>query len=196
MKVEKISPNKFKLTFSDEDLKDFGVDFENIRYNSEDAQELFWNLIEHADIEEEFFKDNAQIVVEAVATKNDGLTMTVTRVTDNSKKIPKIKHRKGKAEKHTDISPVIFSFDEFENLVQACKYIENIFVGVSRLYKMEGEYFLVMDAIHESVAVSVDSVLHEYGEKVLNSIVAEGKLSEYGDLLIKNTAIANISANF
>ncbi len=196
MKVEKISPNKFKLTFSDEDLKDFGVDFENIRYNSEDAQELFWNLIERADIEEEFFKDDAQIVVEAVATKNDGLTMTVTRVSDASKKIPKIKHRKGKAEKHTDISPVIFSFDEFENLVQACKYIENIFVGVSRLYKMEGEYFLVMDAIHESVAVSVDSVLHEYGEKVLNSAVAEGKLSEYGDLLIKNTAIANISANF
>ncbi|MBQ7953224.1 MAG: adaptor protein MecA [Clostridia bacterium] len=196
MKVEKISPNKFKLTFSDEDLKDFGVDFENIRYNSEDAQELFWNLIEHADIEEEFFRGDVQIVVEAVATKNDGLTMTITRVADNSKKIPKIKHRKGKAEKHTDISPVIFSFDEFENLVQACKYIENIFVGVSRLYKMEGEYFLVMDAIHESVAVSVGSVLHEYGEKVLNSIVAEGKLSEYGDLLIKNTAIANISANF
>ena len=196
MKVEKISPNKFKLTFSDEDLKDFGVDFENIRYNSEDAQELFWNLIEHADIEEEFFRDDAQIVVEAVATKNDGLTMTVTRMADSSKKMPKIKHRKGKAERHTDISPVIFSFDEFENLVQACKYIENIFVGVSRLYKMEGEYFLVMDAIHESVAVSVDYALHEYGEKVLNSIVAEGKLSEYGDLLIKNTAIANISANF
>ena len=53
MKVEKISPNKFKLTFSDEDLKDFGVDFENIRYNSEDAQELFWELIERAEIEEE-----------------------------------------------------------------------------------------------------------------------------------------------
>ena len=57
MKVEKISPNKFKLTFSDEDLKDFGVDFENIRYNSEDAQELFWELIERAEIEEEFFAD-------------------------------------------------------------------------------------------------------------------------------------------
>ena len=196
MKVEKISPNKFKLTFSDEDLKDFGVDFENIRYNSEDAQELFWELIESAEIEEEFFKDDAQIVVEAVATKNDGLTMTITSVGDNGKKSPKIRNRKNKAEKHTDISPVIFSFDDFENLVQACKYNENIFVGISRLYKMDGEYYLVMDAIHESVAVSVDCVLHEYGEKILNSNIAEGKLCEYGELLIKNTAIANISANF
>lgn len=196
MKVEKISPNKFKLTFSDEDLKDFGVDFENIKYNSEDAQELFWNLIEHADIEEEFFKDDAQIVVEAVATKNDGLTMTVTRMADTSKTVPKIRRKREKTKKAKDISPLIFSFAEFDHLVQACKYIENFFVGISRLYKMEGEYYLVMDAIHESVALSADSVLHEYGEKVINSSIAEGKLSEYGDLLIKHTAISNISANF
>lgn len=196
MKVEKISPNKFKLTFSDEDLKDFGVDFENLRYNSEDAQELFWNLIERADIEEEFFKDDAQIVVEAVVTKNDGLTMTVTRMTDPSKKMPKIRHKKEKAKKYHDISPLVFSFSEFEDLIQACKYIENVFVGISRLYKMEGEYYLVMDALHESVAVSADIALHEYGEKVVNSDIAEGKLAEYGDLLIKDTAVADISANF
>lgn len=196
MKVEKISPNKFRLTFSDEDLKDFGVDFENIRYNSEDTQEIFWNLIERAEIEEDFFKDDAQIVVEAVATKNDGLTMTITRMTDTTKKLPKVRHKKERTKKYHDISPLIFSFKEFEDLVQACKYIENIFVGISRLYKMDGEYYLVMDAIHESVAVSADIALHEYGEKVLNSVIAEGKLSEYGELLIKNTAIANISGNF
>ncbi len=195
MKVEKISPNKFKLTFSDEDLKDFGVDFENIKYNSEDAQDIFWELIERAEIDEDFFKNDAQIVVEAVATKNAGLTMTVTRMTD-VKKLPKIRNKRGKPPKYTDISPLIFSFADFEDLVQACKYVENLFVGISRLYKMEGEYYLVMDAIHESVAVSADAVLQEYGEKVLNSTIAEGKLSEYGDLLIKNTAIANISSNF
>lgn len=196
MKVEKISPNKFKITFSDEDLKDFGVDFENLKYNSQDAQELFWNLIERADIEDDFFEDNAQIVVEAVATKNDGLTMIVTRVSDTVKKLPKIRHKKEKSKKYQDISPLIFSFTDFEDLVSACRSIENMYVGVSRLYKMEGEYYLVMDSIHESVALATDLALCEYGEKVINSTVAEGKLSEYGDLLIKNTAIANISANF
>lgn len=196
MKVEKISPNKFKLTFTDEDLKDFGVDFENLRYNSEDAQELFWNLIEHAEIEDDFFEENSQIVVEAVATKNDGLTMIVTRISDNSKKLPKIRHKRDKIKKHYDISPLIFTFRDFENLVGACKSIENMYVGVSRLYKMEGQYFLVMDAVHENVALSAALALCEYGEKVVNSELMEGKLAEYGDFLIKNTAIANISANF
>ena len=194
MKVEKISPNKFKITFSDDDLKDFGVDFENLKYNSDEAQDLFWDLIERADIEDEFFGDGAQIVVEAVASKNDGLTMTVTRVSD--KKMPKIRHKKDKGKKYIDISPVVFSFDDFENLIQACKYIENFFVGISRLYKLEGEYYLVLDAINESVAIKVDGVLNEYGEKILNSAIAEGKLSEYGELLIKNTAVASISSNF
>ena len=194
LKVEKISPNKLKLTFSDEDLKDFGVDFENVKYNSEDAQELFWNLIEYADIDDEFFKDNAQIVVEAVVTKNNGLTMTVTRMTDD--KPQKTRHKKERSKKYHDVSPLIFSFDDFGNLIQACKYIENIFVGISKLYKLEGEYYLVMDAVHENVAVSADIALREYGEKIVNSDIAEGKLAEYGDLLIKDTAVANISANF
>lgn len=195
MKVEKISPDKFKIIFSDEDLRDFGVDFDNLKYNSDEAQDIFWDLIERAQIDDEFFGDGAQIVVEAVASKNDGLTMTVTRVADNEK-IPKIKQKKGKQRKPRDISPVIFSFSDFEDLVKACKFIENIFVGVSRLYKLEGEYYLVMDAIHEGVAVKVDSLLYEYGEKVHNSAVAQGKLAEYGDILIKNTAIASISGNF
>ncbi|MEE1043649.1 MAG: adaptor protein MecA, partial [Clostridia bacterium] len=86
MKVEKISPDKFRLTFSNEDLVDFGITFDDLKYDSDEAQELFWNLIERAEIEEDFFDENSQIIVEAVVTKNDGLTMIVTRVGDNSSK--------------------------------------------------------------------------------------------------------------
>ena len=194
MKVEKISSDKFKITFTDEDLRDFDVDFENLRYNSEDAQEIFWHLLEQADIEDSFFDDGAQIVVEAVAAKDNGLTMTVTRVADRNK-LPKIRGKKERRKGIPDISPLIYSFDDFEKLVCACKHLENMFVGVSRLYKMEGEYYLVMDALHESVAVSADLMLCEYGEKVINSNLAEGKLAEYGDILIKDTAIISIAGN-
>lgn len=196
MKVEKISSNKFKITFTDEDLKDFDIDFENIKYNSDDAQDIFWELIERADIEDNFFDDGAQIIVEAVATKNDGLTMTVTRVANAEKTTSKQHRKKDRAKHYSDISPLIYSFDDFEKLVTACRHLENTFVGVSRLYKMDGEYYLVMNAVYENVAVTADIILCEYGEKVINSTLAEGKLSEYGDLLIKNTAVSSISSNF
>ena len=196
MKVEKISSNKFRITFTDEDLKDFDVDFENIKYSSEDAQEIFWQLIEQAEIEEEFFDEGGQIIVEAVASKNKGLTMTVTRVTDLDKSTPKIRRKKDKRGKNTDLSPLIYSFVDFENLVQACKRVENFFVGISKLYKMDGEYFLVMEAVYENIAESTDSMLSEYGDKFVNSSIFEGHLSEYGVLLMEDTAISNISANF
>ena len=196
MKVEKISSNKFRITFTDEDLKDFDVDFENIKYSSEDAQEIFWQLIEQAEIEEEFFDEGGQIIVEAVASKNKGLTMTVTRVADFDKSTPKIRRKKDRKNKNTDLSPLIYSFADFENLVKACKRVENFFVGISKLYKMDGEYFLVMEALYENIAASTDSMLSEYGDKFVNSSIFEGHLSEYGNLLIQDTAISNISANF
>lgn len=196
MKVEKISSNKFRITFTDEDLKDFDVDFENIKYSSEDAQEIFWQLIEQAEIEEEFFDEGGQIIVEAVASKNKGLTMTVTRVTDLDKSTPKIRRKKDRKNKNTDLSPLIYSFADFENLVHACKRVENFFVGISKLYKMDGEYFLVMEALYENIAESTDSMLSEYGDKFVNSSIFEGHLSEYGVLLMQDTAISNISANF
>ena len=196
MKVEKISSNKFRITFTDEDLKDFDVDFENIKYSSEDAQEIFWQLIEQAEIEEEFFDEGGQIIVEAVASKNKGLTMTVTRVTDLDKSTPKIRRKKDRRGKNADLSPLIYSFVDFENLVQACKRVENFFVGISKLYKMDGEYFLVMEAVYENIDESTDSMLSEYGDKFVNSSIFEGHLSEYGVLLMEDTAISNISANF
>lgn len=196
MKVEKISSNKFRITFTDDDLRDFDVDFENIKYSSEDAQEIFWQLIEQADIEDEFFNEGGQIIVEAVASKNKGLTMTVTRVNEFDKTTPKIRRKRERRTRSNDLSPLIYSFADFENLVQACKRIENFFVGISKLYKMDGEYFLVMEAVYENIAASTDSMLSEYGEKFINSSIFEGHLSEYGNLLMQDTAISNISVNF
>ncbi|MEE1042364.1 MAG: adaptor protein MecA, partial [Clostridia bacterium] len=118
------------------------------------------------------------------------------RVGDNSSKIPKTKNKKGRYKKSFDISPLVFKFYDFEVLVSACKRVENMYAGISRLYKMDGEYYLVMDAVYEKVALNTEVLLCEYGKKVLNSNVAEGRLDEYGDLLISDTAIADISANF
>ena len=196
MKVEKISPDKFRITFTHEDLMDFGINFDDLKYDSDDAQEIFWNLIELADIDGDFFDENAQFVVEAVVTKNEGLTMVVTRIVDNFKKTSKIKNKKDKYKKACDISPLIFSFDDFEVLVSAGKRVENTYAGISSLYKMDGEYYLVMDAAYEKVALSTELLLCEYGKKIQDSYIAAGRLEEYGNLLISNTAIVDISANF
>lgn len=195
MKIEKISSNKFKLTFTDEDLKEFDVDFENLRYNSEDAQEIFWQLIEQADIDNEFFDDGGQIIVEAVATKNDGLTMTVTRIADTPK-TPKMRRKKERQNYHTDIFPIIYKFDDFEKLVNVCKGIETVFIGLSKLYKYDGDYYILLNSAYEDIARIIDSAFCEYGEKIYDGEIVEGKLEEYGNTIIKANAVTNIAKFF
>ena len=45
MKIERIAPNKIKITLSVEDLKKWDVNFESLTYNSPEAQELFWTYV-------------------------------------------------------------------------------------------------------------------------------------------------------
>ncbi len=199
MKIEKISSNKIKLTFTDEDLKEFDVDFENLRYNSEDAQEIFWQLIEQADIENEFFDDGGQIIVEAVATKNDGLTMTVTRVED-SPKTPKIR-RKKERHKAENNGLIIYSFDDFEKLVSGCKAIEMMFAGTSKLFKYDGKYCILLNCLQEETANVTevgltDAVLSEFGSKIYEGKIFVGKLEEYGQTILKENVVYTIAHNF
>lgn len=195
MRMEKVAPNKIRLTFTGEDLKGFDIDFENLRYNSDQAQDVFWYLLEQADIEQEFFADGAQLVVEAVATKDNGLTMLVTRVGDAPKRA-RARTRREPRHKRQDIDPVLYRFHSFEDVVAACKNIENKFVGVSRLYKCGGAYYLVLNGINEAVAEETDILLLEFGEKVSKSSLYEGYLGEYGKLLIDRIAVGNIAVNF
>lgn len=195
MKVERVSANKFKITFTNEDLKDFDIDFESLRYNSSDAQDIFWSLIEQAEIEEAFFEDNAQIVVEALATKGDGLTVTVTRVAGVNKTPPKI--RSQKADGRCDgLFPLIYSFDDFEKLLAACRQLNSSFVGTSNIHKMDGVYYLVINALNRDVALSADIMLLEYADEVLEGGVSEGYINEYGVTLVKDCAITALCENF
>ncbi len=191
MKVERVSSNKFKITFTNEDLKGFDIDFESLRYNSKDAQDIFWHLIEQAEIEEAFFEEDAQIVVEALATKGEGLTVTVTRVA-----APKIRRQKTALRLYDDVFPLIYSFDDFEKLLAACRQLNSAFVGTSNVHKMDGSYYLVMNALSRDVAVSADIMLLEYGERVLDGHMSGGYINEYGVTLVKDSAIATLCENF
>ena len=71
-------------------------------------------------------------------------------------------------------------------LLKRCSDLLGPFVGQTEQ--------LIASAFEE--AESTDSMLSEYGDKFVNSSIFEGHLSEYGVLLMEDTAISNISANF
>ncbi len=203
MKIERIAPNKIKVTLSVDDLKDWDVSFESLTYNSPEAQDLFWSLIHRAELEAGFYADGSQLVVEAMPVKNDGFVMIITRVEDSEDASPQryIKPRIKKEAKprkraRTLSSPLVFEFSSFDDVVEACRSIENRFAGNSSLYKYHSKYYLALYITNDFVADDMDVMLTEYARKERNALVKTGELSEHGVLLVGSNAIESLNAHF
>ena len=202
MRIERIAQNKIKVTLSNDDLLEWDISFESLTYNSPQAQELFWDLMKRAEEEAGFFADGSQLVVEAMPTRNDGFIMLITKVEEGDesplKKLVKPKSKrefKTKKQKYS-ISPIVFEFDAFNDVVEACKNIENRFIGNSSLYKKDGKFFLVLDVDNEYLAEDLKLLLTEFAKKVDNSFVKEGELFEHAEMLIKESAVENFNSYF
>ncbi len=202
MRIERIAQNKIKVTLSNDDLLEWDISFESLTYNSPQAQELFWDLMKRAEEEAGFFADGSQLVVEAMPTRNDGFIMLITKVEEGDESPlrrlvkPKIKREfKTKKQKYS-ISPIVFEFEAFNDVIEACKNIENRFIGNSSLYKKDGKFFLVLDVENEYLAEDLKLLLTEFAKKIDNSFVKEGELFEHAEMLIKESAVENFNSYF
>lgn len=64
MKIERIDDNIIRVTVSIDDLEERDIDVDNLNYNSQGAQELFWDMMEQAEMEFGFNVIESQIIIE------------------------------------------------------------------------------------------------------------------------------------
>jgi adapter protein MecA 1/2 len=202
MRIERVAQNQLKITLSNDDLRNWDINIDRITRNPDEAQDLFWSLIRQADDETGFFTDGSQLIVEAMP-KADGFSMIITKVEEDGlyqgqRVAPRIRPRRELRSKRR--SPqghvLIFRFDRFDALVEACQCIENRFAGYSKLYKYDQAYYLVLDAVNDFLAADLALLLTEYGQKVTDPAMGEGQLSEYGRVLMDENAVGKIVSFF
>ncbi|MCK9479353.1 MAG: adaptor protein MecA [Firmicutes bacterium] len=203
MKIERIAPNKIKITLSIEDLKEWDINFENLTHNSPEAQELFWNLIRRAETEAGFSAEGSQLVVEAMPIKNDGFVMIITKVEEDDNNAqryirPKIK-RDVRPKKRVRIvsNPLIFQFENLEDVISACKSIKSRFTGESTLYKHKDSYYLMLNILNDFVAEDIDVMLADFAQKETYGVALKaGELAEHGLLLIESNTVGTMCTHF
>lgn len=208
MKIERIAPNKIKVTLSMDDLEEWNVDFENLSYNSPEAQEMFWNMMKRAEVEAGFYVDDSQLIIEAMPLQSDCFVIIITRIDedDDFESIHKyIKNRFKKSElrvkrksKRISSNIIMFMFSEFDDVCLACSNIYDIYLGESTLYKCNNNYYLCLtrSSANNSSPAAIEAILTEYGKKVPNPFIQEGYLNEHGDKLIENTAVETLHEYF
>ncbi len=208
MKIERISENMIKVTISLNDLEERNIDFDTLNYNSPAAQELFWDMMEQAEVEFGFNVSDSQLIIEPIPDSDEGFIITITKMDEDGdfESIQKyIKNRFRKSDlkvkkKNPKICStlMIYSFNNFDDLVGLCKRIDTIYSGDSCLYKYKSIYYLILT--RNTFAVTdvkmFDILLSEFGSKVSNVAFYDGYLNEYGTKIIGHGAIETVSTYF
>jgi len=204
MRIERLSSNKIRVFITREDLVEWNIDFTSVTGNTPAAQDMFWSIMEQAEREVEFFAQDSQLIVEAVASSLDGFIMQVTKVADEEasktdlrrEQIRNNNYRIRRKPKFPNSLNYIYRFTNFEDVLEATKQISPSFLGKSRLYKLCGEFLLHITLNKDENFIALDSKLIEYGRKILYHAISDGYLSEHAKILIENSAVEALANNF
>ena len=208
MKIERISDNIIKVTISLNDLEERNIDLSSLNYNSPAAQELFWDMMEQAEVQFGFNVSDSQLIIEPIPDSDEGFIITITKIDDEGDfesihKYIKNKFRKSdirvkKKGRKVLSTVVVYSFNSFEDLCALGKKLQPLYTGDSTLYRCRETYYLLLTRSNFTVSDSkmFEILLSEYGRKISNAGFYEGYLNEYGTRIVENNAIEVLNSYF
>ena len=200
MKFEKLNENKIRIIVSTQDLIEKHIDFHSFMSSSLESQDIFLDILDKAEKEIGFVTKNYKVRIEAFAMNNEDFILTVTRITEKDEielsKHNKIKFKRKKIATSVKQSVYRFScFDDFVSFALAIKNscIKNITNSCKSiiLYTYKDNFYLVFSNINSEYKYhqKLFSLITEFGTYVNNSELFESKLSECGNIYLKNNAI-------
>ena len=80
MKVEKINENKIRITLTFEELERRQITLDDLEKDNLIARNLFLDLIEESNLDEDFIIDDSQLFIEACYDNNNLFIVTITKV--------------------------------------------------------------------------------------------------------------------
>lgn len=218
MDIERINENTVKFYISYVDIEERGFDREEIWYNRERSEELFWDMMEEVHQEEEFavegplwiqvqaLEKGLEILVTKAQISKDGQKFELPIPTD--KDIPvdeNIEHlldeHLNHGESMEDILPddlgleMVISFQDFEDVIMLSKRTDFDDL-LTQLYFFNGKYYLYIEFVEEMNEELIDdlySVILEYGNETPVTI---HRLQEYGKEIISKEVFREIRKHF
>lgn len=205
MKVEKINNNKVKITLTFEELEKREIDIKDIEKNSELAKNLFVDIIEESNIDEDFEFEDAQLLIEACSDNNNLFIVTITKI-DNFPDLKKysllekqVKNKKNTKSKVTNykVDSFIYSFKSIDDILSLCEDAksEKLFFGRNSLYKYNDNYFIIFSntSVKNKRFLKTFVFLSEYCNNYYSHDIFSSAIKEKSKLIIQNYALQNLS---
>lgn len=201
MKIEKINDNKIRITLSNSELEERHLDFQSLRYNTPEAQNLFFDMMKIAETEHGFHTANCQLFIEAASVNGGQFIVTITKLHD--KVLPPIPKKKAivpelKVKKKALILNLVYRFNSFE---QICELANSQLLPITlptELYEYNNVYFLSVKtaSMGKEELKKTNLVISEFGELVQDSEMMSATLAEHGNKIMKQYALKKVMQYF
>ncbi|MDA1475910.1 adaptor protein MecA [Bacillus changyiensis] len=210
MEIERINEHTVKFYISYGDIEDRGFDREEIWYNRERSEELFWEVMDEVHEEEEFAVEGPLWI--QVQALDKGLEIIVTRAQlskDGQKlELPIPEDKKQDTEETLDALledfrneeqeeeqklQFVLKFADFEDLILLSKM--SVSGCQTTLYSHDNRYYLFVDfeELPDEEVENQLSILLEYASESKMTI---HMLNEYGTLIVADDALHTIKKHF
>ncbi len=222
MEIERVNETTIKFFITYTDIEDRGFDRDEIWYNRERGEELFFEMMSEANDHEDFELEGPLWI--QVQAMEQGLEIVVTRgqISDGSVKLEipvssKDKHgdlpvdenivdmidaqfgdkKSNDSEEVLDEQlEIVIGFEDFEDLISLSHSL-HVNELENELYHYEGRYFLFVvfsdDRYTEDEQDDILSQMLEYGYETELTV---HRLQEYGKLIVKENALQTMRDNF
>jgi len=219
MEIERINEHTVKFYISYVDIEERGFDREEIWYNRERGEELFWEMMDEIHHEDDFVPDGPlwiqiqaldkglEVIVTKAQLSKDGQKLELPIPADKgdlhvNDKIEEfldqhfqIKHYEEKEDDVTELEFVLL-FNDFEDLLALSK-VQDAAEIETKLFSYENKYYLYVkfpeDEFDEDQIEDTLSVLLEYG---LESNYTIHRIAEYGKNIIDQKVFSTLRQYF
>jgi adapter protein MecA 1/2 len=219
MEIERINDHTVKFYISYVDIEERGFDREEIWYNRDRSEELFWEMMDEVHREEEFAVEGPlwiqvqaldkglEILVTKAQLSKDGHKLELPISEDKLRDLPVDARIEDLFDHHfnpideedpdyEDRMDFMIKFQDFEDLISLSKRT-GLDELTTKLFFFEGNYYLYTefaeDEYEDNHIDNMLSILLEYGIETSMTI---HRLEEYGKLIINSNVFSEVRTYF
>jgi adapter protein MecA 1/2 len=221
MEIERINDNTVKFYISYIDIEERGFDRDEIWYNRERSEELFWEMMDEVHQEEEFMVEGPlwiqvqaldkglEVLVTKAQLSKDGQKFELPVPEDKLKDLPVeeriedlldqhfTKHEDEEDSSYEDNLEFLLKFDDFEDVISLSK-TSSLDSLATKLYSFENKYYLYVEFpdeedLDEEQIDNALSILLEFGHETQTTI---HRIEEYGKLIIDEDVFGELRKYF
>lgn len=191
MRVERISNDQFSIFLTYDDLSERGFTKDSLWHDASSVRNLFSDMMYEAS-SELGFELEGMLLVQVHLMQAQGMHIIVTQSLEDQSWDDEFIEMEVTLDESNEL---IFSFVEFEHIIQVSSYLSAISIEGGQVYYMNNRYYMLLheDILHDQKKENIIAIMSEFSQP---SIISSYSLKEYGKNIYMSDAVRQIIDTF